>query len=138
MRHRVESVVRRIILTILTLALLLPSAAFAGARFLCAMDGQVRNACCCPTKATKQKRDTEPLTRMSGSCCCKVSTTSPTVTPQIKDEPSRTAIPTVAVIVPVPSIMLPAHERTIVAEAVDSRPPKPALALFVRHRALLL
>jgi hypothetical protein len=130
--------VRRIILTILTLAILLPSAAFAGARYLCAMDGQVRTACCCPTKAAKQKRDAEPVTTMSGTCCCKVSTTSPTVTPQIKDEHARTAIPTVPVIVPVPAIMLPARERAIIANAIDSRPPKPALALVVRHRALLL
>jgi hypothetical protein len=130
--------VRRIILTILTLAVLLPSAAFAGARYLCAMDGQIRTACCCPTKATKQKRDAEPATKMSSSCCCKVSTTSPTVTPQINQEPARTAIPTVPVVVPVPAIMLPARERTIIANAIDSRPPKPSLALFVRHRALLL
>ena len=129
---------RRIVLTILTLAVLLPSAAFAGTRYLCAMDGQVRTACCCPTKANKQHRSTEPLTEMRASCCCKVSTTAPTVAPQVKVEPTHPAVAPLPIVVPLPAITLPASERAIISRAIDSRPPKPDRTLFVRHCALLL
>ena len=61
-RHTVKPVVRRVVLTILTLVVLLPSAAFAGVRYLCAMDGQVRSACCCPAKTHKQEPNTDPQT----------------------------------------------------------------------------
>ena len=137
-KHRVQAVVRRIILTILTLAVLLPSAAFAGARYLCAMDGQVRSDCCCPTKA-KQQRDAEPTTQMRSNCCCTISTTAPTVTPpQIKEETASLAIPVIPIAVPVPAFALPAQERVIISQAADSRPPKPDRTLFVRYCALLL
>jgi hypothetical protein len=129
---------RRIILAILTLAVLLPSAAFAGARYLCAMDGQIRSACCCPSKAHKQERDAQPVSVMRSNCCCKVTTVSPTDAPKtvVTAMQTEVAVPPVAILAPV--VTMPPRERFVIANALDTRPPKPDRTLFVRHCALLL
>ncbi len=136
--HRVEPTVRRIILTLLTLAVLLPSAAFAGARYLCAMDGQVRSACCCPAKAHKHERDVESQSVMRSNCCCKVSTVAPTTPPETIAASTQVDTATPPVAVPVPFITMPPRERFVIAHAIDTRPPKPDRTLFVRHCAFLL
>lgn len=129
---------RRIVLTILTLAVLLPSAAFAGARYLCAMDGQVRSACCCPAKAHKHERDVDTHSVMRSNCCCKVSAVTPISPPDtiVASTQVDAAAPPVAAVVPF--VTMPARERFVIANAIDTRPPKPDRTLFVRHCALLL
>ena len=139
LRHRVEPVVRRLVLTILVLAVMLPSAAFAGVRYLCAMDGQVRSACCCPAKAHKQERRSEPQTEMRSSCCCKISKTTPTVTPQVRHEDTaQYGVAAAPVAVPAPSLATLAVDRAIAMRWIDPKPPKPDRNLFVRNCALLL
>ena len=138
-RHRVESVVRRVVLTILMLTVLLPSAAFAGVRYLCAIDGHVRSACCCPGKTHKQERNAEPQTEMRSTCCCKVSTTTPTVAPQVKhEETTRYGMAPAPVALPVVVTELPARDRAIVARRIDPKPPQPDRTLYMRNCALLL
>ena len=130
--------VRRIVLTLLTLAVLLPSAAFAGVRYLCAIDGQVRSVCCCPGSSHERDRSTERQTQLRSNCCCKVSATAPTVTPQVKTDELRQGVAPVAVAVPPAPMALPAIDRSIATRWIDPRPPKPDRSLFVRHCALLL
>ena len=139
LRHRVEAVVRRVVLTILTLAFLLPSAAFAGVRYFCATDGQVRSSCCCPAKTHKQEHNTEPRSEMRSLCCCKISKTTPTVTPQVRHEDTgRYGVIPPPLAVPTPLLATFAVDRSIVTRWIDPKPPKPDRSLFVRHCALLL
>lgn len=136
-RLTVTPVVRRIVLTILTLAVLLPTAAFAGARYLCAFDGEVRASCCCPSKAQKEKRDVEPVSEIRGNCCCTVSVTSLSDAPQIQIETARGIIDAPVAFTAL-AFALPAPKRVLPAHAIETRPPKLDRSLFVRHCALLL
>lgn len=129
---------RRVVLTILMLVVLLPSAAFAGVRYLCAMDGQLRSACCCPAKTHEQERTPAPQTQMRGTCCCKITTTPPTVTPQVRHEDTVQYGVVGAVPVPAPPLVTLAIDRAIATRWIDPKPPKPDRNLFVRHCALLL
>jgi hypothetical protein len=130
--------VRRIILTILTLAVLLPSAAFAGARYLCAMDGQVRSACCCPAKAHKQSRDVAPISEMRANCCCNVTTVAPAPAPDTLIAAQNHGVDAPPVAVAVPLLATTSRERFDIARIIDTRPPKPDRTLFVRHCSFLL
>jgi hypothetical protein len=129
---------RRIILAFLTLAVLLPSAAFAGARYLCAMDGQVRSACCCPSKTHKQERDAQPVSVMRSNCCCNVSTAAPTAAPDTVVTATQIDVAAPPVAITVPVVTMPPRERFVIANALDTRPPRPDRTLFVRHCAFLL
>ena len=137
--HRVEPVVRRIVLTLLMLAVLLPSAAFAGVRYFCAIDGRVRSACCCPGVSHKHERKPDAQSEIRSTCCCKISTTAPTVMPQVRtDEAARQTVAPPPIDLPAPTFALPVIDRAIATRWIDLQPPEPDRSLYVRHCALLL
>ena len=126
---------RRVVLALLTLAVLLPSSAFARTSFLCSMDGKVRESCCCPAKA--KQHDAQPNSAIRAACCCKVTTIAPVSQPPGTHEIEATSVPPpVAVVAPAP-ILAPQIARVVVAPRALA-PPDPDRSLFVRHCALLL
>jgi hypothetical protein len=127
--------VRRVILTLLTLAVLLPSSAFARTNFLCSMDGQVRSSCCCPAKT--KKHEAPPVSMIRAQCCCKITTVAATSQPPATHEAKAVPLPpVVAIITTVPSLASRVERATIAPRALA--PPDPDRSLFVRHCALLL
>ncbi len=128
--------VRRAVLTLLTLAVLLPSSAFARTSFLCSMDGRVRSSCCCPAKA--KKHDTQPISTIRAECCCKITTVAATSPPPAAHETNKAAhaAPTVAVVAAISSDPPRVDRATFAPRALA--PPDPDRSLFVRHCALLL
>lgn len=137
-QHRRRStVVTRIALTLLTLAVLLPSTAFAGVRYLCAIDGQARKTCCCPAK-THPTRRTAPPTEMRRSCCCKISTTVATITDARHETAETPYAASPPVIVPAPAFAMLAITSAIPTRWIAPRPPTPDRDLVVHHCSLLL
>ena len=129
------SCVRRIVLTLLTLAVLLPSSAFARTSFLCGMDGKVRQACCCPSK--QKKHEAPPASTIRASCCCSITTIAPVTTPPATSEAKAAPVPPMVAIVTVPPAVPSQIQRVTVAPR-SLAPPDPERSLFVRHCALLL
>ena len=126
---------RRVVLTLLTLAVLLPSSAFARTGFLCSMDGQLRQSCCCPSKA--KKHDAPPISTIRAQCCCKTLTAAPVTQPPTTHESKGAPVPdVVAIVTTVPTITASIARVTIAPRALA--PPDPERSLFVRHCALLL
>jgi hypothetical protein len=131
--------VRRLALSLLMLAVLLPSAAFARVAYLCSMDGKVRSACCCPAKTQTQPRDPAPLTSMKSACCCEVSTLAPTRT-AAADPPRVSAQlqPELVAIEPAPISAPPPRHLASFAPRSHAPPDPVDRSLFASHCALLL
>lgn len=137
--HTVVPVVRRAVLSLLMLAVMLPSAAFARTEYLCSVDRTVRSSCCCPPKATKEKRERSPISTMSGACCCDVSTIEPPTPPAIDTGSKANAVvaPPQMLVGLAPSAPIP----SVVVTSVPQRALAPPLidrSLFARRCALLL
>ena len=127
---------RRVVLTLLTLAVLLPSSAFARTNFLCSMDGKIRQACCCPSK--QKKHEAPPVSSIRANCCCSITTVAPVTTPPATNEAKAAPVsPPMVAIVATPPAMLSQIARVAVAPR-SLAPPDPERSLFVRHCALLL
>jgi hypothetical protein len=129
--------VRRIALTVLMLVVLLPSAAFASISYLCSMDGKVRSACCCPSKA--KKRDAAPVTTIKSACCCEVTTAAPVKTTAIDSPKADTPVQPnfVAVSTEVP-LSLSQHPAAAFIPRSQPPPNSRGRSLFASHCALLL
>ena len=126
---------RRVILTLLTLAVLLPSSAFARTSFLCSMDGQIRSSCCCPAK--EKHHEAPPISTIRAQCCCKITTFAPASQPPTTHETKAAPLPDmVAIVAPAPFITSRVERATVAPRALA--PPDPDRSLFVRHCALLL
>jgi hypothetical protein len=129
--------VRRIVLSLLMMAVLLPSAAFARIAYLCSMDGKVRSSCCCPTKA--KEREADPLTSIKAACCCAVSKVAPAKT-AATNPPKANAdfeTPVVAILTVAPAA-LPRHRVATFAPRSHAPPDSPDRSLFASQCALLL
>jgi len=129
--------VRRVVLSLLMLAVLLPSAAFARTEYLCRMDGRIRSSCCCAGKTKPRTDDSNRSTTIRGAACCDVSTVAPTRTVAIHQADSVWSPPELVATAidpawPVASTALAPVEL----RALEPPPPKPDL--FARHCALLL
>ena len=128
---------RRVVLSLLLMAVLLPSQAFARIAYLCGMDGKVRTSCCCPAKA--QKRDAIPQTSIKGASCCEVSASVP-------EKAAATNPPTASVEVDAPFVAvltlapaaLPRHRAAMFAPRAHAPPAPPDRSLFASQCALLL
>jgi hypothetical protein len=125
-----------VILTLLALAVLLPSSAFARTSFLCRMDGQVRHSCCCPSKA--KQHDAAPESTIRAQCCCSSTTVAPAASPPAAHETKAAPAPdVVAIIAPAPYVA-PRIERAAVRPRALAPPDSDHRSLFARHCALLL
>jgi len=129
--------VRRVVLPLLMLVAMLPSAAFARVAYLCSMDRKVRSACCCP-KQPKQDRNAVPVSTLARAGCCELSAGTPVKTDAV--DPPRTDVPQpelVAIAAPPPAA--PAVRRELsFAPRAHAPPDTPAHSLFASHCALLL
>jgi hypothetical protein len=127
--------VRRVILILLALTVLVPSAALARTGFLCSIDGHLRRSCCCPSKA--KQHNAAPISTIRSQCCCTVMTAAPVTQQPTTHELKSAPVPdVVAIVTPVPVIMTRVDRVTIAPRALA--PPDPERSLFVRHCALLL
>lgn len=123
------------VLTLLTLAVLLPSSAFARTTFRCSMDGRVREACCCPKQ--KKHHDAPPASTVRANCCCTITSIIPAPqTPATHEAKAAPVPPLVAILTRVS--VLPAQITRATIAPRTLAPPDPERSLFVRHCALLL
>jgi hypothetical protein len=125
---------KRVVLIVLALIVLVPSMARAAALYECAVDGEVRTACCCPKKASHRE---DPGQHLKAVCCCKVTRVragepTPRTVPATFESAAPAIVATTIVIVP---ILAPARLAVIDQLHAPRGPPE---ALFVRHCALLL
>jgi hypothetical protein len=125
---------KRVVLIVLALFVLVPSMARAAALYECAVDGQVRTACCCPTKASHREDAGQHL---KAACCCKVTLVragepTPRSVPATFESAAPAIVPTTIVTAP---IVAPIRLAVIDHSHAPRGPPE---ALFVRHCALLL
>jgi hypothetical protein len=126
--------VRRVVLCLLILAVLLPSAVFARTGLLCRFDGQLRAACCCPDR-DKQATPSTPSLR-AACCCTRLTAAAPSRDPAAH-EVSRAPAPALVAIVETPLPAIVPAVRVMLAPRTVA-PPDPDHSLFSRHCALLL
>jgi hypothetical protein len=126
---------RRIAICVLLLVALVPSAAFASIAYLCSMDGNVRSACCCPTK--KQRAHDESPT-VKAACCCTVTVVTPTR--HVAVDAPKAPVPVPPLIVSLVATDVLAPDRAPVAFITPRALPPPPLerSLYASHTALLL
>lgn len=126
---------RRAALSVLMLAVLLPSSAFARIGYLCARDRQVRASCCCPAK---EKKPAPTQTTLAAASCCEVSQIEPTrpLVVDVQEAATSLAPPAVAVVPVAPASTPPRREVAFAPRAHG--PPDPGRSLFSSHCALLL
>ena len=124
---------RRIVLTVLALAVLLPSLAIARTSYLCEIDRRVRETCCCPKAHAK---DLTPETSMSGACCREL-VNQPAVAPPVDElRSARAELPAIAVtVVSAPIVPVRGVHVSVVMRAQPPPDPEP---LFARHCSFLL
>ncbi len=63
---------RRIVIASLILVVLSPTMAFAAAWYRCAVDSQVRAACCCPGESDEEKVSSDAAPEVQAACCCEI------------------------------------------------------------------
>ena len=123
---------RRIALTIVALAILVPSLAIARSSYLCEIDRQIRETCCCPKKQVKQP---SPVSTIRANCC-KIVKPPATVPPVDETRGARAEAPPIAIaLAPVPVIPVFTVRPSIVLRA---QPPPDSEPLFARHCSFLL
>lgn len=110
----------------------------AWASYLCAMDGAVRDACCCPKGDDGKETDEQPAQdpQLEARCCCDVSVHETPPAPQgtltsaaVADAPA--VVPTVMMPTPAPVVL-----AIIGARDADARPP-PRVPIFLDKHAIL-
>ncbi|HEY0250885.1 MAG TPA: hypothetical protein VGC41_05130 [Kofleriaceae bacterium] len=129
---------RRVVLTVLLLMALAPSA-FARVAYLCGMDGKVRSSCCCPSKGKAKTPEGTPNATLKAACCCEVSVVTP-ARELAMDEQHKTSLqppPLVLISIAGPSLaVIRMPVRAVIARALE--PPRLERPLFASHCALLL
>ena len=130
------SSLRRVILILLALATLAPSVVRASALYQCAVDGEVRAACCCPAQA-KHHQAPASNTELNVACCCKVTQlqaheSSIRSAPPVTHDTALFVAPVAVTITPIEA---PIRAATIEVSRAQRGPPDP---LFVLHCSRLL
>jgi hypothetical protein len=125
---------KRVVLIVLALFVLVPSLARATTLYECAVDGEVRTACCCPTKASHRE---DAGQHVKAACCCKVTQVragepAPRSVPVTFESLSPAIIPTTIVATP---IVAPVRLTVLDRSRAPRGPPE---SLFDRHCALLI
>ncbi len=124
---------RRVTLTLIALAVFLPSLALARTQFLC-IDRVVRDTCCCPPHANRAKA---PMQTTLQRGCCKVERHAAMHAPvSTEPAPSQTIGP-VAVAVAITEVTGAARDARI-AVIPRAQAPPPLPTLLSQHAALLL
>ncbi len=124
---------RRIALTVLALAVLLPSLAQARARWMTDVDLYVRDVCCCPPKRKAQPAPSLPTLQ---KLCCTLEKRSAAALPLASESPTPPAIAPLAT--PVASIEIIPPPRAVVVTIVPRAQAPPAPTLLAQARGLLL
>lgn len=128
---------RRVVLSLLILAVLLPSTAFARIGFLCRLDGALRAACCCPELANQHAGSPTAHSTLRASCCCQRLTAAAPSHAPATHEAGDAPLPDLAAIVAVTPVVVPVTRRVAMVPPAAA-PPDPERSLFARHCALLL
>lgn len=130
---------KRVVLIVLALFVLVPSMARAAALYECAVDGEVRTTCCCPSAArpTKASHREDASQHLKAASCCKLTQVragepTPRSVPATFESAAPAIVPTTIVTAP---IVAPVRLAVIDHSHAPRGPPE---ALFVRHCALLL
>ena len=131
---------RRIVLAAAVLPLVvLIGLRSAWAMYACQIDGEVRDACCCPKK--EKDRDREPADeapRMAASCCCDVTVGESSDAPQAR-ETDRTQANDGAVVLVAStadlSMLAPVGTRT--RWHAFARPPPRSVPTYLANRSIL-
>ena len=123
---------RRIVLTLLALAVLLPSLAQARARWMTDVDLLVREQCCCPPKKLQQP----PAQPTVQKLCCKLDKLSARALPLASESPDAPALAAPEVPVAITFVMPP--QRDVVVAIVPRAQAPPSPTLLSQARGLLL
>ena len=131
---------RRDAITLVVLVVMSPTRALAADWDRCAMDGQARAECCCPSE-TKEEQDvpSDAPPDARSSCCCDIETASmPASQPRMTAEASGAAlaavvVPRVVAEVQSPPVAIAVRPAPAMARASSRAPP-----LFLSHCSLLL
>ena len=130
---------RRVVLILLALLVLAPTAVQAAVWYRCAHDGEARKACCCPSEAKardRAERDASPA--LSAGCCCDV-TTIEAPKPSVRDSvPIRDAVDIAPPVLATVTVVAPEARPVQTLRRVTIVPVRPPDPIFVRNCALLL
>ena len=128
---------RRVVLSLLILAVLLPSMAFARTGFLCNVDGELRAACCCPALARQHAAPPVAQATLRASCCCQRLTAAAPSPAPATPEARHAPVPDLTAILAITPVVVPRTRWVAIAPRATA-PPAPERSLFARHCALLL
>jgi hypothetical protein len=123
---------RRIVLTLLALAVFLPSLAQARARWMTDVDLLVREPCCCPPKKLQQP----PALPTVQKLCCKFEKLSATALPLASESPDAPTIAPPATPIAITFVMPP--QRDVAVAIVPRAQAPPTSTLLSQARGLLL
>ncbi|HET7502342.1 MAG TPA: hypothetical protein VFK02_15090 [Kofleriaceae bacterium] len=128
---------RRVVVIVLSLIVLGPTAAQASAWFRCAHDGELRAACCCPPSA-RHHAPAGPEAQLRAACCCTITHIAARASSERAAPPALAAVHDAPVMIVAPveaPIAAPARRVELVRPWVPRGPPDP---LFVQFCSLLL
>ncbi|MBP6627861.1 MAG: hypothetical protein KA297_00430 [Kofleriaceae bacterium] len=128
-----NTIVRRLLLTVVVLVVLSPTMALAAEGYRCQADGQVRAACCCPGEAEEDDAPADAPPDARSACCCDITPASatssgPRLTADVGGPLTALAVPRAVAVV-----QLPLAERAQPPAPTVARPP-----LFLAHCSLLI
>lgn len=129
---------RRIVLTAAVLPLLvLIGLRSAWAAYACRMDGQIREACCCPDQDTDERAPADGAPRMAPASCCDVTIGESADTPQAR-ETARDAndVPPVLVTTVADTSLVAPVARRVPSNAFARPPPRP-VPTYLANRTIL-
>ena len=111
----------------------------AWAAYACRIDGQVRDACCCPKKQDAERAPGDTAPRMAGSCCCDITIADSTQPPPVReaDRGHASDVPLVVDIVTIIARAPAPAASTAIAWEAFARPPPPAIPTYLANRAIL-
>ena len=125
--------VRRVVLCLLALAVLVPSAAYARTQFRCDIDRIVRDRCCCQPKKAGPEGDAPIMKRE----CCRVIRHSARLQPPATVASAQLVAARCAARVAIASVLPRARElRARIVPRAQAPPPE--RTLFSQHCALLV
>jgi len=133
--------VRRILITLVVLVVMSPTMAMAAAWYRCAMDGEMRSACCCPDDGSEEETDvpSDAPPALEATCCCDVeSLSAPASQPRIKVDTTLSALGAAVVPRLVTDVESPLPATPLLSASCEVRPPSRAPPLFLSHCSLLL
>lgn len=127
-----------LIAAVLPLALLIGLRS-AWAAYACRIDGEVRDACCCPKK--DRDRDRAPADeppRIAASCCCDITIAESTDGPQAhKTERADAGDIPLAVVATASDVSVLTPVAVRVFWHAYARPPPPSVPAYLANRTIL-